>query len=115
MPRRPALIYGTFGCAVFLAINGGLSARWAQLPEDNKNLALGQGAVASYFLFSLIFSFAYTPLQALYPVEVLTTSIRAKGVLPREPLNAPSDKVDRHGHVWCRRRSLWYCFFVSPI
>jgi hypothetical protein len=80
MPRRPTLIIGTLWCSVFLAINGGLSTRWAQLSDNEKDLNVGRGAVASFFLFNIVFSFTYTPLQALYPVEVLTTSIRAKGM-----------------------------------
>lgn len=80
MPRRTALIWGTLGCAIFLAINGALSTRWAQLPADAKNLSVGRAAAASYFLFYFIFSFTYTPLQGLYPVEVLTTTTRAKGM-----------------------------------
>lgn len=80
MPRRKALVFGTFGSAVMLAINGGLSAKWAHTPEDQKNLAVGKGAVAAYFFFNIIYSFAYTPLQALYPVECLQTNSRAKGM-----------------------------------
>ncbi|KDQ17763.1 hypothetical protein BOTBODRAFT_582547 [Botryobasidium botryosum FD-172 SS1] len=81
MPRRLALVWGTFASAIMLAINGALSAKWAQQPEDGpKNIRLGQGAVAAYFLFNIIYSFAYTPLQALYPVECLQTTARAKGM-----------------------------------
>ena len=79
MPRRKVLVIGTFFCAVFLAINGALSARWAQLPDDGKNLSVGRAAVASYFLFGIVNTFTYTPLQAIYPVESLTTTARAKG------------------------------------
>lgn len=80
MSRRKVLIAGTFGSAVLLAINGGLSAKWAQMPEGNKDIKVGQGAVAAYFFFNIIYSFAYTPLQALYPVECLQTTARAKGM-----------------------------------
>jgi len=80
MPRRGALVYGTFVCAIMLAINGGLSAKWAHTPDDQKNLNVGRGAVAAYFWFNIIYSFAYTPLQALYPVECLQTNSRAKGM-----------------------------------
>lgn len=79
MLRRKVLIVGTFFCAVFLAINGALSARWAQLPEGGKSLSVGRAAVASYFLFGIVNTFTYSPLQAIYPVECLTTSTRAKG------------------------------------
>ncbi|KAL5487760.1 hypothetical protein ACEPAI_5868 [Sanghuangporus weigelae] len=80
MPRRKVLIWGTLVCAVMLAINGGLSAKWADMPVDDKDLKVGQGAVAAYFFFNIIYSFAYTPMQAIYPVECLTTNGRAKGM-----------------------------------
>lgn len=79
MSRRKVLTIGTFVCAILLAINGGLSAKWAHMPADNKDIKVGQGAVAAYFFFNIIYSFAYTPLQAVYPVECLTTQGRAKG------------------------------------
>lgn len=53
MPRRQALIWGTLASAAMLAGNGGLSARWAHMPADNKNLSVGQGGVAFYFLFNI--------------------------------------------------------------
>jgi hypothetical protein len=81
MPRRTVLVLGTFGSACFLGMNGALSARWAQLPEDAKNLSIGQAAVASFFFFSFVYNFTYLPLQALYPVECLTTNGRAKGMV----------------------------------
>ncbi|KAG8885012.1 hypothetical protein FRB97_002519 [Tulasnella sp. 331] len=80
MPRRGALIWGTFASALMLAANAGFSAKWAEMPDDAKNLNIGRGAVAFYFLFNIVYSFAYTPLQALYPVEVLQTTTRAKGM-----------------------------------
>jgi len=43
MPRRQALIWGTLASAVFLAINGGLSLKWAHMPDDAKVLSVGQG------------------------------------------------------------------------
>ncbi|EJD53532.1 putative MFS lactose permease [Auricularia subglabra TFB-10046 SS5] len=88
MPRRPVLIYGTLACSAMLAINGGLSAAFAPTCQANADgnctgnpkLPLAQGALAAYFLFNAVISFTYTPLQALYPVECLTTETRAKGM-----------------------------------
>jgi len=81
MPRRPVLIYGTFICACFLAINGALSWKWANNASMGiTDLSVGKGAVASYFLFGLVYGFTYSPLQALYPVECLQNNSRAKGM-----------------------------------
>lgn len=81
MPRRKVLVIGTFVCSIMLAINGGLSAKWAKNAEAGiTDLSVGQGALTAYFFFNIIYSFAYTPLQALYPVECLATETRAKGM-----------------------------------
>ncbi|KAL2271383.1 hypothetical protein VTJ83DRAFT_754 [Remersonia thermophila] len=82
MPRRKVLVIGTFMCAVALAANSGLSAVLdKQLRETGEmDLSYGQGALASYFLFNIIFSFTYTPLQGAIPTEALETTTRAKGL-----------------------------------
>lgn len=48
--------------------------------ESNTN-AIGSGAtIAFIYLFGVTYSFSYTPLQALYPVECLKYETRAKGM-----------------------------------
>ncbi|KAK0630288.1 general substrate transporter [Bombardia bombarda] len=79
MPRREVLIYGTLACAAALAVNSGLSAALDNM-GTNINISYGQGALASYFLFNVIFSFTYTPLQGVIPTEALETTTRAKGL-----------------------------------
>ncbi|TFY77891.1 hypothetical protein EWM64_g6124 [Hericium alpestre] len=80
MPRRKVLVIGTFLCSVTLALNAGLSAKWATYGDGPKNLAVGSGGVAFFFLFNAVYAFTYTPLQSLYPAECLETTTRAKGV-----------------------------------
>jgi hypothetical protein len=80
MPRRKVLIIGTFLCAVCLACNAGLSTTLSQQPADNIDLSYGKGALATYFLFNVVFSFTYSPLQGVIPSEALETTIRAKGL-----------------------------------
>jgi len=81
MPRRKVLIIGTFLAGLMLAGNGAFSTKWAQNAQAGiTDLGIGRAAVAFYFFFGIIYSFAYTPLQALYPVECLNTATRAKGM-----------------------------------
>ncbi|KAI8961200.1 general substrate transporter [Daldinia sp. FL1419] len=79
MPRRKVLILGTLACAAALATNSGLSAA---LDSQGENIqeSYAKGALASYFLFNIIFSFTYTPLQGVIPTEALETTTRAKGL-----------------------------------
>jgi MFS family permease len=83
MPRRKVLIIGTFVCALALATNSGLTETMYQQDPTMTNgfdIKYGQGALASYFLFNIIFSFTYTPLQGVIPTEALETTQRAKGL-----------------------------------
>jgi sugar porter (SP) family MFS transporter len=81
MPRRKVLVIGTFLCAAALGANAGLSAVLDQQQQRGDfSPSYGQGALASYFLFNIIFSFTYTPLQGAIPTEALETTTRAKGL-----------------------------------
>ncbi|KAK6908653.1 hypothetical protein I204_02054 [Kwoniella mangroviensis CBS 8886] len=81
MNRRPVLIIGTLGCAITLAINSGLSAKLdSQTQSGNITKSVAQGALAAYFLFNVVNSFTYTPLQGVLPSEALDTNMRAKGL-----------------------------------
>ncbi|KAL1848913.1 hypothetical protein VTK73DRAFT_9984 [Phialemonium thermophilum] len=79
MYRRPVLIFGTLACAVTLAVNSGLSAALAN-QGDHVQKSYAKGALAAYFLFNIVFSFTYSPLQAVVPTEALENTTRAKGL-----------------------------------
>ncbi|KAM0806511.1 putative Lactose permease [Seiridium cardinale] len=79
MPRRKVLVIGTFVCACALAVNSGLSAA-LNAQGDNVSTSYAQGGLAAYFLFNIIFSFTYTPPQAVVVTEALETTTRAKGL-----------------------------------
>ncbi|KAL7621961.1 hypothetical protein AAE478_007462 [Parahypoxylon ruwenzoriense] len=79
MPRRKVLVWGTLACAAALATNSGLSAA-LDAQGDGIQESYAKGALASYFLFNIIFSFTYTPLQGVVPTEALETTTRAKGL-----------------------------------
>ncbi|WVW87123.1 hypothetical protein I302_109180 [Kwoniella bestiolae CBS 10118] len=86
MNRRPVLIFGTLACAATLAINSGLSAKLdSQVKASGDDASkvsssVAQGALAAYFLFNVVNSFTYTPLQGVLPSEALDTNMRAKGL-----------------------------------
>ncbi|KAL5341983.1 general substrate transporter [Aspergillus crustosus] len=82
MPRRTVLIWGTLACAFCMAINAGVSQ--PMIPQrdspEGVDATLGRTALAFYYLFNVIFSFTYTPLQGVVPAEALETTTRAKGL-----------------------------------
>jgi hypothetical protein len=58
----------------------GVVAATSAVAKDAANKSAGSAAVAMIFIFDIIFSFGITPMQALYPVEVLSFEMRAKGM-----------------------------------
>jgi sugar porter (SP) family MFS transporter len=75
--RRPMLISCCIG--LVLAWVGTIVAT-QRFTIELENKAAAQASLAFIFLVTMTFSFAYTPLQQLYPVECLGYEQRAKGV-----------------------------------
>ncbi|KAF2140766.1 uncharacterized protein K452DRAFT_50984 [Aplosporella prunicola CBS 121167] len=74
--RRFLLLAANLGCAVVWI---GMTAATAVFAQRG-DVASSKAATAMIFLFGAVFSFGFTPLQALYPVEVLSFEQRAKGM-----------------------------------
>ena len=75
--RRPLLLGTNLGCA---AVWVGMVAATSQFAADPNNAAAAKATQALIYLFGIVFSMGFTPLQILYPVEVLSFEMRAKGM-----------------------------------
>lgn len=73
--RRPLLLYSIIFCSCCFAIITGTS----KLSIDGDNKSAANATVAFIFIFGIVFSFGWTPLQSMYIAETLPTSTRAKG------------------------------------
>lgn len=74
--RRPLLLWGVFLTGlVYVPINV-----LAGLANGNISQGSGYAFIGMMFLYGIVSSFCWTPLQALYPAEVLSNDIRAKGI-----------------------------------
>ncbi|RXG42838.1 hypothetical protein VDGE_20277 [Verticillium dahliae] len=74
--RRPLLLWGVFLTGlIYVPINV-----LAGLADGNIERASGYAFIGMMFLYGIVSSFCWTPLQALYPAEVLSTDIRGKGL-----------------------------------
>jgi MFS family permease len=71
--RRRILLLATTTIAVILAIVSGLLSTTGSAARANAGITF-------VFLFMVVFSFGWTPMQALYPAEVLGYEARAKGL-----------------------------------
>jgi hypothetical protein len=82
--RRPLLLFSNAGCCVtWMAMTVAAALYGQSIPaglEQGTNKSAGQACLAFIFIFGAVYSVGFTPLQALYPVEVLSFEMRAKGM-----------------------------------
>ncbi|KAJ3509423.1 hypothetical protein NLJ89_g5230 [Agrocybe chaxingu] len=71
--RRKILLLSTISITAILAIVSGLLSSFG-------NSARANAGITFIYLFMVVFSFGWTPMQALYPAEVLSYQARAKGL-----------------------------------
>ncbi|CRK36261.1 hypothetical protein BN1708_019944, partial [Verticillium longisporum] len=78
--RRPLFLWGTFLTGlVYIPINV-LAARAEGYEEGQIPRAQSYAFIAMVFTYGIFWGFCWTPLQALYPAEILNNEIRAKGM-----------------------------------
>ena len=76
--RRPLLLFTNFGCSLVWL---GMTVATSQFEASgNTNVNAAKTVQALIYIFGVIYSIGFTPLQALYPVEVLSFEMRAKGM-----------------------------------
>ncbi|KAK5190961.1 hypothetical protein LTR99_000097 [Exophiala xenobiotica] len=74
--RRQLFLWGTFlTMLTYIPINV-IAAK----AHGHVDTGTGYAFIAMIFLYGIFWSFCWTPLQALYPTEVLRNDIRAKGM-----------------------------------
>ncbi|KAL9572243.1 hypothetical protein ACKAV7_003626 [Fusarium commune] len=74
--RRPLLLYSIVFCSCCFAIITGTSKLSLDQPSNH---AAANTTVAFIFIFGIVFSLGWTPLQSMYIAETLPTATRAKG------------------------------------
>ncbi|KAK3329963.1 hypothetical protein B0H66DRAFT_572223 [Apodospora peruviana] len=74
--RRPLLLYTIVFASICFAIITGTSK---MATDDPTQTAAANTTIAFIFIFGIVFSFGWTPLQSMYIAETLPTATRAKG------------------------------------
>lgn len=110
--RRPLMIYSLLFCSVAFAIILGTS----KLSVDNPNNSnAANTSVAFIYLFGIVFSFGWTPLQSMYIAETLTTNTRAKGTALGNLLSNISSAIIQYssGPAFEKLSYYFYAVFIG--
>ncbi|KAK7967899.1 lactose permease [Apiospora aurea] len=82
--RRPLFLFSFIGCTVvwlgMTIASAEFEAGGGSKDSMGTNPGASKAAIAMIFIFGSIYSIGITPLQALFPVEVLSFEMRAKGM-----------------------------------
>lgn len=109
--RRPMLLWGVFltGC-VYVPINV-----LAALANGNISTASSYAFIAMLFLYGVFSSFTWSPLQALYPAEILNNDIRAKGMAAQSFIAGAAGFINMYATPVALRNIGWkaYTVFLS--
>lgn len=79
---------------------------------QNQDATAARASVAFIFLIGMVFSFAYTPLQAMYPVEVLAYEQRAKGMALQNMAGNAAGLVNMFAIPVALKDITWKTYFV---
>lgn len=74
--RRKMFLMSTGGMVVCLAIVAGGAAGYV---EEN-SVPASRASIAFIYVFGVVFAWAFTSMQPIYPAEVMTNDMRAKGM-----------------------------------
>lgn len=109
--RRPLLIYSIVFCSFCFAIITGTSARSTTNPDDS---AAANATVAMIFIFGIVFSFGWTPLQSMYIAETLETTTRAKGTAVGNLASSAASTVIQYssGPAFLNIKYYFYIVFI---
>lgn len=74
--RRKMLLGATTGLIICLSIAAGTTAGYVNTGSH----ASSSASIAFIFIFGAVFAFAFTSMQPIYPAEVMSNDMRAKGM-----------------------------------
>jgi len=135
--RRPLLLFSNVGCCVvWLAMTVSAAIYQMSIPPATRavpdppgtNTVAGTVCLVFIFVFGAVYSIGFTPLQALYPVEVLSFEMRAKGMgfsgvavsaamlLNQFAWPVSMDKIGWHTYIiftiWCGVQAVVVFFWI---
>lgn len=109
--RRPLLIYSIIFCSFCFAVMTGTSKL---SNEDTSNAASANTTIAFIYIFGIVFSFGWTPLQSMYIAESLSTATRAKGTAVGNFASAVASTIIQYssGPAFLHIKYYFYIVFI---
>jgi MFS family permease len=106
--RRQLFLWGTFLTGlVYIPINV-----IASLPIPQITTSVGYGFIASIFLYGIFFSFCWTPLQNLYPAEILPNRVRAKGMAFQGLISSAANFINLYATPVALHNIGWHAYTI---
>ncbi|KAF8955286.1 general substrate transporter [Flammula alnicola] len=106
--RRKVLLYSTIVMSVILAIVTGLLRSFGSAVRANAGITF-------IYLFMVVFSYGWTPMQALYPAEVLGYEARAKGLAFLNIVSQVSTLINTFGLPVALQKLGWKVYLIFLI
>jgi len=79
------------------------------------NHAAGTACLVFIFIFGAVYSIGFTPLQALYPVEVLSFEMRAKGMGFSGFATAASGMLNQFAWPVAMQKIGWHTYIIFTV
>ncbi|KAK2013631.1 hexose transporter [Colletotrichum eremochloae] len=112
--RRPLFLWGTLLTGlVYIPINV-LAARAEQFEKNGDIVPTAQSYafIAMVFTYGIFWSFCWTPLQALYPAEILNNVIRAKGMGAKGFISGVASFINTYGTSVALKHIGWKTYTI---
>jgi Na+/melibiose symporter-like transporter len=110
--RRPLFLWGTFLTGlVYIPINV-LAAKAEGYDQGMTPRPQAYAFIAMIFTYGIFWGFCWTPLQALYPAEILNNEIRAKGMGVKGFLTGVSSFINTYGTSVSLNQIGWRTFTI---
>jgi Na+/melibiose symporter-like transporter len=110
--RRPLFLWGTFLTGLVYIPITVLAARGEAYEEGKVPLPQAYAFIAMVFSYGIFWGFCWTPLQALYPAEILNNEIRAKGMGVKGLLTGLSSFINTYGTSVSLNQIGWKTYII---
>lgn len=87
----------------------------AATSHGHVSTSTGYAFIAMIFLYGIFWSFCWTPLQALYPSEVLPNNIRAKGIAASSFFSGVSGFINTYATPIALQKIGWKTYTIFLI